>query len=133
MINTKIIKLASDTINEGLKNISTHKSSMKNKNCGDKIEIEIVAKNNQIKSFRYVTKSCVYSNASASILSKKIRLFSIDSLEKDIDIFYSILKDSNINLPKKYNCFKDLINTENKARKDCITLPFDALLKALKI
>ena len=79
MIDIKIIKIASDTINEGLKNIFTHKSSMKNKICGDIIEIEIIAKNNKIKSFRYETKSCIYCNASASILSNKIKLFSINN------------------------------------------------------
>ena len=133
MIDIKIIKIASDTINEGLKNIFTHKSSMKNKICGDIIEIEIIAKNNKIKSFRYETKSCIYCNASASILSNKIKLFSINNLKKDFNNFYSILKENDNDLPIKYNCFKDLINKRNIARRDCITLPFNALLKALKI
>ena len=41
MITKKIIKLASKTNNYGLKNEYTHKMSVKNKQCGDQIKIEI--------------------------------------------------------------------------------------------
>ena len=42
MINDDIIKLASNTSNVGLKNEYSHKSSLKNSICGDKITLEIV-------------------------------------------------------------------------------------------
>ena len=44
MIDDKIIKLASDTKNYGLKNYFTHHSNSKNHICGDKIKIQLVAK-----------------------------------------------------------------------------------------
>ncbi len=43
MIDQKIIKLASNTKNAGLKNKYSHKISLKNTICGDKITLEIIA------------------------------------------------------------------------------------------
>ena len=41
MINEDVFKLASNTTNVGLKNRYSHKISLKNTTCGDKITIEI--------------------------------------------------------------------------------------------
>ena len=129
MIDDKIIKLASDTKNYGLKNYYTHHSNSKNHICGDKIKIQLVAKKEKIISMRYETESCIICQASASILSKKINTFSIKSLKKD----YLILKNSNnnIKLPEKFKPFKDLLKI-NSNRVECVVLPFKALIKALK-
>ena len=43
MINKEIIKLASNTANVGLKNKYSHKISLKNSTCGDKIILELIA------------------------------------------------------------------------------------------
>ena len=128
MIDDKIIKLASDTKNYGLKNYYTHHSNSKNHICGDKIKIQLVAKKEKIISMRYETESCIICQASASILSKKINTFSIKSLKKD----YLILKNSNnnIRLPEKFKPFKDLLK-KNSNRVECVVLPFKAIIKAL--
>ena len=41
MINLKILKIAENSLNIGLKNKYTHRSKIKNKICGDKISIEL--------------------------------------------------------------------------------------------
>ena len=43
MINKEIIKLASNTSNVGLNNKYSHKISLKNSTCGDKITLELIA------------------------------------------------------------------------------------------
>ena len=43
MIDKDIIKLASNTSNVGLKNNYSHKISLKNSTCGDKITLELIA------------------------------------------------------------------------------------------
>ena len=42
MINLKILKIAENSLNIGLKNKYTQKSKIKNKICGDKISIELI-------------------------------------------------------------------------------------------
>ena len=82
---------------------------------------------------RYETESCIYCQASASILSKIISSLSIKNLKKDKSLIHKVFYKKNSILPKKYILFKDLVNSKNKNRLECIMLPFDALIKALKI
>jgi len=133
MITKQIIKLASKTNNYGLKNEYTHKVSVKNKQCGDRIKIEIKTKGNKIINMRYETNSCIFCEASASLLSNKINLFTIDSFNEDFDTIQKILKNGPKKLPKKFEPFKDILNKKNYSRIECIALPFIATIKALKL
>ena len=133
MISSKIIKIASITDNAGLKNEFTHKTSMRNSLCGDYIKLEIIADQIKVKSMRYETDSCVLCEASASLLSRKIRNIKINDLTKEIKKLKLLKKNSNFILPKKFKEFKELINRKNINRFDCVILPMDAFLKAFKI
>ena len=133
MISEEIIKLASNTSNVGLKNHYSHKISLKNKICGDKITLEIIVDKKKLNSMKYETESCVYCEASASLLSQKIKNANIKDIRKDFALLKKILTKKDIKLPKKYHDFNKLLNSDNFSRFKCILLPFDAVLKALKI
>ena len=133
MISLKIINLAANTKNYGLKKNGTHYAFYKNKICGDKIKVEINSNGIKIKEMRYETESCIFCQASASILSRIIKSIPIKSFKKEVVKIYNSFDKENFALPKKYNSFKPLINKKNKNRLECIMLPFNALLKALKI
>ncbi len=133
MIDQKVLDIASNNKFNNLKNIYTHKAEMKNNICGDKIKIELVVKKNRINSFRYETESCLFCQASASLLSRKIKVFSIDKLNYDLSSLKEVFRNKNIDLPIKLKDFKDLINYSNSNRINCIMLPFVALKKALKL
>ena len=77
MISKDIIKIASNTSNFGLKKKYSYKISLKNSMCGDKITLGIVTSKKKIKSMNYETESCVYCEASASLLSRKIKNLNI--------------------------------------------------------
>ena len=133
MINLKIINLASNTANYGLKKNSTHYASYRNKICGDTIKVEINSNGKKIKDMRYETESCIFCQASASTLARIIKLIPIKNLKKEIAKIYDSFDKEKFVLPKKYNLFKPLMNKKNKNRLECIMLPFNAILKALKI
>jgi len=133
MIDLKIIKLAKNTANYGLRKSGTHYASCKNKICGDKIKVEVLSNGSKIKTMRYETESCVFCQASASILSIMIKSMPVKNLEKEFKKIYNSFDKDSFSLPKKYNLFKPLINKKNKNRLECIMLPFNAILKALKI
>tara|TARA_B100001057_G_scaffold190511_1_gene191319 strand:- start:1459 stop:1860 length:402 start_codon:yes stop_codon:yes gene_type:complete len=133
MITSEIIRIASNTSNVGLTNKYTYKYTKKNSICGDLIKIELVSGNSKINSMKYETESCVYCEASASLLAKKIKTLPIKFIKKELNR----LKDGfetnvNFSFPKKFNEFKFLINKKNLKRMNCILLPIDAVLKALK-
>ena len=91
MINQKIIQIASNTKYSGLSNNFTHKSSIKNSLCGDKIKIEIITSNNKISSMRYEAESCILCEASASLVAKKIKNYSLNNLKKDVENYLFLL------------------------------------------
>ncbi len=133
MINQDIIKLASNTSNVGLKNKYSHKISLKNKTCGDKITLELIVDKKKISSMKYETVSCVYCEASASLLSRKIINININDIKNDFEILKNLSKLKKIETPKRLSDFKKLLNSDNLNRFNCIFLPFDAVVKALKL
>ena len=133
MINKEILKLASDTSNVGLKNEYSHKISLKNSTCGDKIILELIADKKKISSMKYETVSCVYCEASASLLSRKIKNIKLKDIKNDFSSLKRVSNEKNIKIPKRLSDYKKLINSDNISRFKCIFLPIDALLKALKL
>ena len=133
MINPKIIKIASNTQYEGLKNIYTHKSSAKNRLCGDKISLELVANKTKINSIRYKTESCILCEASASLLANKMKHYSIKNIKKDINRLKETIVNKDYKIPLKFKEFKYLVDKNNLNRVNCVILPLEALLKAFKL
>ena len=132
MITKEIIKIASDTKNIGLTNNYNFKSSLKNSICGDKIKLELTIKSLKINSMKYEIESCVYCEASASLLAKKVKNLNINSAINEITKIKEIIYNNKFNLPENFKDFKVLINKKNINRINCINLPFDAVLKALR-
>jgi nitrogen fixation NifU-like protein len=133
MINNEIIKLAANTKNVGLKNKYSHKVSLKNTICGDKITLEITVNDKRIISMNYETESCIYCEASASLLSQKIKNLRLKDLKSDFAKLKNLTNQKKFEIPKKYSEFKKLLNSDNFNRFNCIFLPFDAVIKALKL
>ena len=133
MINKEIIKLASDTSNVGLKNKYSHKISLKNSTCGDKITLELIIDKKKISSMKYETVSCIYCEASASLLSKKLKNIRLKDIKTDFTALKKISTKKNGKMPKKFSDFKKLLNSDNFNRFKCVFLPIDAVLKALKL
>ena len=131
MISTEIIKIAADTSNCGINKNSNLIASSKNKFCGDKITIEIEIFKNKIEKMSYETESCVFCQASASLLSKIIKRANIDNLTEDINEINMSYKNKKIVLKKKYKPFRVLFQQKYKERFTCILLPFNALLKVV--
>ena len=133
MITKEIIRIASNTSNVGLNNEYSHKISLKNKLCGDKITLELIVLKQKILSMKYETESCVYCEASASLLSKKIKKFNIQTIKNEFRNLKNISKKKEYKIPKKFADFNELLSSDNFNRYNCIFLPFDAVIKALKL
>ena len=133
MITNEIIKIASNTSNVGLTNKYTFKSTQKNSICGDIIKIELIANNSKINSMKYETESCIQCEASASLLAKKIKNLTVSVVKKELNKIKNISSnDPDYVFFKKFIEFKFLINKNNIKRLNCVLLPINAVLKALK-
>ena len=132
MINKNIMKLASNTSNVGLINKYSHKITLRNTTCGDKITLELIADNKKISSMRYETVSCIYCEASASLLSRILKNIKLKDIKNDLSDLKKVSDKKNIKIPKRLSDFKKLLNSDNFNRFKCIFLPIDAVLKVLK-
>ena len=71
-MDLRILEIASNTVNHKLVKNHTHHSKNKNPLCGDEMEIRLIVKDDKIKDMGYQCRSCVYCQASVSMLSQKI-------------------------------------------------------------
>ncbi len=132
-MDLKILEIASRTENNKIIENYTHKSKSKNPLCGDEMEISLIVKNNTVKDMGYQCKSCVYCQASVSLLSRKIKEKKIEEIKAFIATGEKLFDDVKINLEKHWKDFKEILNKKNLSRKECLLLPLRTIAKALKI
>ena len=128
-MDLEILKIASNIDNNRDIKDHTHFSKLRNSLCGDEIKIKLIIENNKIIDFGYQGKSCVYCQASVSLLSKislNNRITKIDKICDSAKNFF----DNNLNkLEENLKPFKKLMKKKNSFRKNCILLPFKTLKK----
>ncbi|MDA9062350.1 iron-sulfur cluster assembly scaffold protein [Candidatus Pelagibacter sp.] len=136
-MNLKILEIASNTENHKIIENYTHQSKNKNPLCGDEMEISLIVKDNIIQDMGYQCRSCIYCQASVSLLSKwvvQVPIEKISDFVSNAEFFF----DKNFDQSKKVNIkdlkdFKKIMNPENISRKECLLLPFKTLSKALSL
>ena len=132
-MDLRILEIASNTENNKILEKHTHKSKNKNPICGDEMEISLIVKNEKVIDMGYQCKSCVYCQASVSLLSQNIKDKSLDEVKDFIKICENIFENTKIILEKKWISFKELFDKKNISRKECLLLPMRTVLKALKL
>ena len=109
-MDLKILEIASNTENNKIIDKHTHKSKNKNPICGDEMEISLIVKNNKVIDMGYQCKSCIYCQASVSLLSQNIKNKNLDEIRNFIKICEDIFENTKIKLEKKWIGFKELFN-----------------------
>ena len=132
-MDLRILEIASYTENNKIIENYTHKSKNKNPLCGDEMEISLIVKNNVVKDVGYQCKSCIYCQASVSLLSRKIKNKKIKEIKSFIKSSENLFDDVKTSLEKHWKDFKEIFDKKNIARKECLLLPLRTILKALKI
>ena len=130
-MDLKILEIASNTENNRIINNFTHQSKNKNPICGDEMEISLVVKNDTVIDMGYQCKSCIYCQASVSLLSQKIKNKNLDEIRSFLKSCENIFENTKVVLEKNWNDFFELFDKKNISRKECLLLPFKALSKAL--
>ena len=128
MINSRLLKIASNTKFYGLNNNYTYKTNLKNSTCGDKRAKEIKLKKNIIAELRYETEACIFCQASASTLAEIARNTNFNIFKRNLDEYLNLDKK----VPKKFKNLSYLLKDKYMKRKDCILLPFRAFFKAIR-
>ena len=131
MIDKEIIKIASNTENHGVLDNCTHFSKLKNPVCGDEMKVYLIIKNNFIANFKYECESCIYCQASVSLLSRKSKNKSIEKFKNFAEKAKNCFKKNTNSFDKEWKEFGKIKTKNNISRKECLLLPLNTTLDAL--
>ena len=131
MIDKEIIKIASNTENHGTLDNHTHFSKLKNSICGDDMKIYLIVENNKITNFKYECESCIYCQASVSLLSRKAKNILIEKVKNFAQQANGYFDKSVNSFSKEWGEFDKIMTKNNISRKECLLLPLNTTLDAL--
>ena len=132
-MDLRILEIASYTKNNKVLDNFTHRSKNKNPICGDEMEISLVVKNDTVIDMGYQCKSCVYCQASVSLLSQKIKNKNLQEISKFVNSCENVFENTKTLFEKNWKDFLELFDKKNISRKECLLLPLRTVLKALKL
>ena len=131
MIDKEIIKIASNTENNGMLSNHTHSSKLKNAICGDEMKIYLIVKDDKITNFKYECESCIYCQASVSLLSRNAKNKSIEKVKNFAKQAKNCFEKSTKSFDKEWKEFDKIMTKNNISRKECLLLPINTTLDAL--
>ena len=127
-----ILKIALNTKNLSFLDNHTHLKKLKNSTCGDEIVVYLIVRKGKIVNFKYEGESCVYCQASASLLSRNIKNKSLNKIKILLKNAINLFQNKKVHSNKEWKSFLKIMNKSNILRKECLLLPIKATLKALK-
>ena len=131
MINKELLKIASNTENFGVIDKYTHFSKLKNQICGDEMKIYLIIKGDKILKFKYHCQSCIFCQASVSLLSRKAINKSVEKVNNFLQKAEDRFKQKQHVFDKDWKEFDKIMNKKNISRKECLLLPLKATINAL--
>ena len=131
MIDKEIIKIASNTENHGVLDNHTHFSKLKNSICGDDMKIYLIIKDEEISSLKYECESCIFCQASVSLLSRSAKNKSVKKFKSFVQQAINSFKNDTNSFDKDWKEFGKIMNKKNISRKECLLLPLNTTLDAL--
>ena len=131
MIDKEIIKIASNTENHGVLNNHTHSSKLKNAICGDEMKIYLIVHSDTIKNFKYECESCIYCQASVSLLSRKAKNKTVEKIKVFAEQAKNCFTNVKNSFDKEWKEFDNIMTKNNISRKECLLLPINTTLDAL--
>ena len=131
MIDKEIIKIASNTENHGVLDNHTHSSKLKNSICGDEMRIYLIVKNDKITSFKYECESCIYCQASVSLLSRSAKNKSVEKVKYFAEQAKNCFGKNTKSFDKEWKEFDKIMIKNNISRKECLLLPVNTTLDAI--
>ena len=131
MIDKEIIKIASNTENHGALDDHTHFSKLKNSICGDVMRIYLIIKDSKIANFKYQCESCIYCQASVSLLSRSAKNQSIEKVKSFAEQAKNCFEKNTKSFDREWGEFDKIMTKNNISRKECLLLPINTTLDAL--
>ena len=124
-----ILKIASDTSHNKTLNNFTHSAYKKNPMCGDYIIFKIYMKKQIIEDISYESKSCIYCQASASLISKHFLKKKVVHVVKVIKLINQYYKNNDIEIS---GIMKKIFNKKKFKKKRMYILANQGFIWSIK-
>ena len=95
------------------------------------MKVYLIVKNNYIANFKYECESCIYCQASVSLLSRKVKNKSIEKFKNFVEQAKNCFKKNTNSFDKGWREFDKIMTKNNISRKECLLLPLNTTLDAL--
>ena len=95
------------------------------------MRIYLIVQNNRIENFKYECESCIYCQASVSLLSRKAKSKSIEKVKNFAEQAKNYFDKSSKSRDKEWKEFDMIMTKNNISRKECLLLPLNTTLDAL--
>ena len=99
--------------------------------CGDDMKIYLIVKNNKIINLKYECESCIYCQASVSLLSRNAINKLVEKFKSFVVQASNSFKNETNSFDKEWKEFGKIMNKKNISRKECLLLPVKTALDAL--
>ena len=130
-MDLEILKIASKTDNQKVLRDHTHSSKLKNPICGDEMQVSIKVVNDNIVDFGYQCKSCIYCQASVSLLSRNAKNKTIEKVKNFAEQAKNCFEKNTKSFDKEWKEFDKIMTKNNISRKECLLLPINTALDAI--
>tara|TARA_Y100000590_G_scaffold428799_1_gene540535 strand:- start:696 stop:998 length:303 start_codon:yes stop_codon:yes gene_type:complete len=96
------------------------------------MRIYLIVKDDKITNFKYECESCIYCQASVSLLSRSAKNKSIEKVKIFAEQAKNSFKKNTKSFDNEWKEFDKIITKNNISRKECLLLPINTTLDALK-
>ena len=95
------------------------------------MKIYLIVENDKITNFKYECESCIYCQASVSLLSRKTKNKSIEKVKNFVKQANNCFEKNTESFDKEWKEFDKIMTKDNISRKECLLLPINTTLEAL--
>ena len=95
------------------------------------MKIYFIVEKDKIAKFKYQSHSCIFCQASVSLLSRKTTSKSVENVKNFLQKADNYFKQKKHIFDKEWLEFDKIMNKNNISRKECLLLPLKAMLNAL--
>ena len=95
------------------------------------MKVYLIVKNDTIKQFKYECDSCIYCQASVSLLSRKVKNKPVQKIKAFAEQVIECFGKNKNDFDKEWEEFDKIMKKNNMSRKECLLLPINTTLDAL--
>lgn len=101
--------------------------------CGDQARVDVAVSGGRLQRVAHDVRGCLLCEAAASVIGAQAPGESMEDLIALRRALRNFLGDDSLGSPKRWPALEMFAPVaHHKSRHDCVMLPFDALVKALK-